>query len=270
MLALLSLAQQCRDHRDSIGFGAIHAGQFGQGGHYVLERGDMAAFSTRLDDTWPVGDCGNSNPTFIEIPFHTAELSVGIEELHIVPTFLVRAVVTGEYHERICFEAGLFQFVDNFLNVPVDISDHGGESFFRVWPILIGELAVGWHLHAFSATFVICVRNVQSVVEKKRFLLVAVDKLEYLFLAEVWNEVDLLFGNTRTSTNLAFFPPIFQHVSQRNFLAISDDEVGVAVMGMVHANIAVEVVEAVLVGVVESRSSHSPFADTSGAVSGLL
>ena len=96
----------------------------------------------------PTRDERYTEPAFVQVAFHAAQRAVAVEELHLMPSLLMRAVVTGKHHDRVVVDFVFLQHVQDSADVLVDVVDHARESFFLIRDVEIGMATPVRYAHA--------------------------------------------------------------------------------------------------------------------------
>ena len=78
-----------------------------------------------------------ADTAIVEIALDSAERTVAIEQLRVIPTLFVRSVIAGEEHKRILLDPKFAQFRENRSDVTVELSYHSGEVTIRLRPWLV-------------------------------------------------------------------------------------------------------------------------------------
>ena len=273
------IAQQGGDKGDAVREARRRrSGQCRKGGQHILKSRNQAAVDPCGKLFWPASNQGNAKASFVKVSFHSFERSVGVEERHSVSAFLVRAVVATEEDGRLFVDAQGFEQGEEFADVLVQDLNHAGESFFWERPVLVFKSAEIGNAHSiavnagFPASFVVGVRNVGRVEEKKGAAAVFSNKGQGLIEYQLRGVVNGDFRNAAAFSRGAFFgfPFGVKPVSERDFPSVFDQELRVEVVSVKHADIAVKLVKASLVGIVPRRRiADTPFAKATSFVAGL-
>jgi hypothetical protein len=201
--------------------------------------------------------------------------AVGVEEVGLVPALLVRPVVGGEGHQRVAVDAQFLEQIQDASDVAVDPADGGGEGLLGLGPVLVGERPeIGDH-HPADAGLVVGVRKVQGEVQEERLAAVFADEPQGVVGQQVGRVVPAFVGDALAALRelgvLPLPPRLGGGVAEGRRAAVADEELRPAVVGVPHVRVAVEVVEAQVVGVGEVvRRADAPLADAGGRVPGAL
>ena len=215
----------------------------------------------------------HADAAFVQVPLHPAQRAVGIKSLDILPAFVVRAVVAGEQYQRVIVDAELLQRVDQSPDTFIHARDHRGLPFIGIGPRPIGVVAVIGHFLAIAqcaASFIVGMRNRHRPKQKERPLSICAHKVDRLACDQIMTVFNFL---RRIATGRVWLRVVGYYILQRDSLRIAPQKIGIVVVGVRLVEIAVEVVEALIVGqalVAALRIAQPPFAAQRRRVAGLL
>ena len=98
----------------------------------------MIALTPRLDLTWPAGQEGRIDSTFIKIALDAPQWPVGVPEIRIMTSLTVGSIVAGEKDQSIVVHSQLFQNIEQMPNLVVEIFHHRSISSDWVYHIRTG------------------------------------------------------------------------------------------------------------------------------------
>ena len=139
------------------------------------------------------------------------------------------------------------------------------------------------HAHAvepdpfFPAGLVVGVRDVESVVGEKRLRLVCAGIADVVHQSVGDHLGRVIDGHLRHAGSLVLWadalgpPVVVQHISQLHLAAVMDEKLGVKIVRVVHVDVAVKLVEAVALRVVQRRRiADAPLTEAAGLVAVFL
>ena len=284
MFTLALFTEERGRHRD-----AVHVVvqfdpcQFKQGGEHVLKSADVLADFFRRHPAGPSRDEWHADAAFVKVAFHASQRAVTVKKLHLVPSLLMRAIVGTEHHDCVVID---FQFLEDGKNAPhvlIDVVDHPGEAFFLIGDIEVRVTTPVRHAHAvkvdplFPAGLVVGVRDVECVVGEKRLRLVCAGFADVVHQTVGDQLGCVIDSHLRHAGSLVFWagalgpPVVVQHISQLHLAAVVNEELGIKIVGMVHVDVAVKLVEAVTLRVVQRRRiANAPLTEAAGLVAVIL
>jgi len=109
----------------------------------------------------------------------------------------MRAVVAGEYHQRLFVQSQFPDFSQQPADIPIHPGNHGGMAFLRLGPILVRVGFSGGYFHAFRAAFVVGMRNGESQVQEKGIVPAALNERQGLPGQQVVGILSPLDGKAR-------------------------------------------------------------------------
>ena len=86
---------------------------------------------------WPPRDEWDSDATVGEAALDAGVGSIGIEALQVVLALIMRAVVTGENHQRVLRKPQRFEVIHHSPHITVETCDHRSLTFVLLRPIFV-------------------------------------------------------------------------------------------------------------------------------------
>ena len=195
----------------------------------------------------------------------------GWKRREVVAAFVVRAVVAGEDDEGVVGEAELVEVIEQAADVAVEAGDHGGVALVLGRPIgggigaVIGDMRAVFEV---AISLVVGVRDDRAPIEEEGAGLMLGDELEGFVGEEIIGIEQTVAGVTA-----AVVADGGDVVGQGDFGFVAPEELGEVVVGVVLAEVAEEVIEAMVAGQAAfgfADVAEAPFADERGGVAGLL
>ena len=123
----------------------------------------------------------DANSAFVQVTFDAAQRAVAIVEVRVVSALAVRAVVTGEHHQRMFVDAKLLELRKQFADVTIHPRNHRSVAFLRLRPVLVGIRFERGHLHPFLAGFIVGVWDGEGQVQEKGPIFFALNERQCFF-----------------------------------------------------------------------------------------
>ena len=150
---------------------ARDACQFAERGQVILKAAKVIADRSRRHASGPPRDGRHADAALVQVAFATPQRAVGVEKVHLVAAFLVRAIVAGENYQRLLGEAPFAEFVQHAHDGKINVVHHPSEALLLVRPVAAGEGPEVRHFHATPeialAAFVVRVRRVECQVQEE-------------------------------------------------------------------------------------------------------
>lgn len=257
-------AQEGGDEADAVDIGGcVDAGEVAGGGEEVPEGGDEIGGSAGCDAARPTGDGGDADAAVGEASFPAGERAVGVEPIELFAAFEVGAIVAGEEEEGVAVDAEGTELVADPADFPVHAGNHGGEGGLgfvdgTVVVLLAGfffELALV-EFHPFLGGVETGVGDLEREVEEEGGVLVLFEVIEGVAEEKV------------VAVGIAFVETV---VGIGDLVAVAVELFGEVVVSVGVAEVAEEIVEALLIGLVRGApAAGAGFADHGGVVTGFL
>ena len=264
---------------------AVDAGEVAEGGQKVVEGELMVVDRASLHLARPAHDEGNAYAALIGAALLALQESVAVEEVGVCAAFLMRAVVGGKDNDGVLVEPALFEFCHNLTHLRVEARDHRGKLGVAVvggvvartlvaakglllaeMP-LVGEEDRVFGLHQFGVR-----QGVGEDAEERRVGSLLVEPSHSLLVDEVG-------GILRTVAVAVAIHRVVDVLVERHAAhalvaaraAVFVEEVGVVEVCLELADVAVELIDAALVGRGgRALVAAGPFAEHARGVALLL
>src|SRR3954464_14664128 len=104
----------------------FRSGKFSHGGQQVLKSADVVTHRSRLHFSGPAHDERFADAAIGQVALDAAQGAVGVEEVGLVPAFLMRTVVAAEHDDGVLINAQGAEFREDTANFVVEKANELG------------------------------------------------------------------------------------------------------------------------------------------------